>query len=228
MNYQLEICCTSLADALAAQNGGADRIELCTSLNVGGLTPDKALLQEVCANLSIPVYVLIRSRAGNFEYSKEELQLMLEQIIQAREAGAHGIVCGALQSDGRLHVEHTRQMIETAGPLPFTFHRAFDVCSGREDAIGQLAVMGVQRILTSGGKPTAVAGVEQLQQFQDWAQGRLTIMAGGGVRPENLQVLLDKTPLIAFHSAARADVSSPASIASIRAMKTILEEYVRP
>lgn len=228
MNYQLEICCTSLADALAAQNGGADRIELCTSLDVGGLTPDNTLLQEVAASISIPVFVLIRSRAGNFEYSEEELQQMLEQINQAREAGAHGIVCGALQADGQLHVDHTRQMVETAGSLPFTFHRAFDVCTNQEEAIDQLAALGARRILTSGGKPSAVEGAESLQQFMDCANGRLTIMAGGGVRPENLQVLLDKTLLTSFHSAARAHVSLPASIASVSAMKTILETYFKP
>ena len=199
----LEICCTSVAAALAAQAGGAHRIELCMGLELDGLTPSPGLLSRVKTLLNIPVFVLIRPRGGDFCYSEDEIQTMLSDIKQTRELGADGIVSGALQADGRLHLAHTRLLMEAAGPLPFTFHKAFDVCSNPFEALEALAEMGVSRILTSGCQPNAISGIEMLCRLKQQAGARLSIMCGGGVRAINIEQLAKETGLSEFHSSAR-------------------------
>ncbi|NUQ23729.1 MAG: copper homeostasis protein CutC [Saprospiraceae bacterium] len=203
MHRILEICCASYTSALAAQSGRADRIELCTGLELDGLTPSAGMLLKTRQALSIPIFVLIRPRAGNFCYSEDEIEVMLEDTAQAKALGADGIVCGALHPDGRLHYEQTARLVEASHPLPFTFHRAFDVCTAPLEAIDQLAALGVSRILTSGGAPNAPAGAEALKQYIDYAGQRLRIMAGGGIRPDNLAALLQAAPLQEVHSSAR-------------------------
>lgn len=203
MHRTLEICCASYTSALDAQSGGADRIELCMALESDGLTPSAGMLIKTRQALHIPVFVLIRPRAGNFCYSEEEMEVMLEDIAQAKTLGADGIVCGALQADGQLHYEQTARLLEASHPLPFTFHRAFDVCTAPLEAIDQLAALGVSRILTSGGAPNAPAGAENLRGYINYADQRLHIMAGGGIRPDNLAALLQTAPLQEVHSSAR-------------------------
>ncbi|MBL7793592.1 MAG: copper homeostasis protein CutC [Saprospiraceae bacterium] len=203
MPRTLEICCASYTSALAAQSGGADRIELCMGLELDGLTPSAGMLIKTRQALNIPIFVLIRPRAGNFCYSEHEIEVMLEDISQAKIMGADGIVCGALQTDGQLHYEHTARLVAASAPLPFTFHRAFDVCTAPLEAIDQLAALGVNRILTSGGAPSAPAGAEALRQYIDYAGNRLRIMAGGGIRPDNLGLLLQTAPLQELHSSAK-------------------------
>lgn len=203
MHRTLEICCASYTSALAAQSGGADRIELCMGLELDGLTPSPGLLRKTRQSLSIPVFVLIRPRAGNFCYSEDEMEVMLEDIAQSKTLGADGIVCGALHPDGRLHYEQTARLVAAAHPLPFTFHRAFDVCTAPLEAIDQLVSLGVSRILTSGGAPNALAGAEALRRYIEYAGDRLRIMAGGGIRPDNLSLLLQTAPLQEVHSSAK-------------------------
>ncbi|MBK8706086.1 MAG: copper homeostasis protein CutC [Saprospiraceae bacterium] len=203
MHRTLEICCASYTSALAAQSGGADRIDLCMGLELDGLTPSAGALRKPREALQIPIFVLIRPRAGNFCYSEHEMEVMLEDIAQAKIMGADGIVCGALQADGQLHYEQTARLVAASAPLPFTFHRAFDVCTAPLEAIDQLAALGVSRILTSGGAPSAPAGAEALKQYIDYAGNRLRIMAGGGIRPDNLAGLMKIAPLQEVHSSAR-------------------------
>ncbi len=203
MTRQLEIVCTSLRDAVDAQQGGANRIELCARLSTGGLTPSAALLRKVKASVRIPVFVLIRPRGGDFCYTDAEWARLLRQIAEAKANGADGIVCGALLADGRLDVLRAAEMVAAAAPLPFTFHRAFDRCSDPLNAIDQLAKLGVQRILTSGQYPNALAGIDNLKTYHQYAAGRLTILVGGGVRPENLQQLMQVEGLKEFHSSGR-------------------------
>jgi len=203
MTRQLEIVCTSLRDAVDAQYGGADRIELCARLSVGGRTPSPTLLRKVKSTVQIPVFVLIRPRSRDFCYTNAEFTRLLHQIIEAKSHGADGIVCGALLPNGHLDVERTAQMVAAAHPLPFTFHRAFDRCQEPLTAIDRLAELGVQRILTSGQCPTALEGIENLKAFAKYAAGRLTILVGGGVRPEHLSALMAVEGLWEFHSSGR-------------------------
>lgn len=188
---------------MATERGGAHRIELCTGLELDGLTPSAGLLAEVKKAIALPVFVLIRPRGGDFSYSEEEIQVMLADIHYAREMGADGIVSGALRTDGVLHIEHTHRLVEASGKLPFTFHKAFDVCSQPLDALEALAGMGVARILTSGCQPNALAGIDMLRQLKASAGNRLSIMCGGGVRSTNIAQIAAQTGLAEFHSSAR-------------------------
>jgi copper homeostasis protein len=203
MTRQLEIVCTSLRDAVDAQHGGANRIELCARLSVGGLTPSTTLLRKVKSTVQIPVFVLIRPRGGDFCYTATEFTRLLRQIAAAKAHGADGIVCGALFPNGHLDVERTAQMVAAAHPLPFTFHRAFDRCLDPLAAIDRLAELGVERILTSGQCPTALEGIGNLKAYAKYAAGRLTILVGGGVRPGNLEALMQVDGLREFHSSGR-------------------------
>lgn len=208
MPHTLEICCDSVASAIAAGQGGAGRIELCENLAQGGVTPSAAKIKFVKAHLSIPVFVLIRPRKADFLYTDLEFEIMLEDIRQAKAMGADGIVSGALNADGTVDKERTRMMVETARPLPFTFHRAFDMCKDPMAAIDTLAKLGVKRILTSGQQPTAKEGKANLEKFVQYAGGRITIMACGELLPDNIGALLDIEGLTEFHSAARMEVRS--------------------
>ncbi len=203
MTRQLEIVCTSLRDAVDAQHGGANRIELCARLSVGGLTPSTTLLHKVKSTVQIPVFVLIRPRGGDFCYTATEFTRLLHQIAEAKAHGADGIVAGVLLPNGHIDLERTAQLVAAAHPLPFTFHRAFDRCLEPLTAIDRLAELGVQRILTSGQCQTALAGIENLKAFAKYAAGRLTILVGGGVRPGNLETLMQADGLWEFHSSGR-------------------------
>ncbi|MCB0578167.1 MAG: copper homeostasis protein CutC [Phaeodactylibacter sp.] len=208
MPYTLEICCDSAASAIAAARGGAHRIELCENLAQGGVTPSAAKIKIVKAQLAIPVFVLIRPRKADFLYSGLEFEVMLEDIRQAKALGADGIVSGALHADGTIDEGRTRQMVETAAPLPFTFHRAFDMCRDPLAAIDLLAGLGVKRILTSGQQPTALEGRANIERYVKHAGGRIGIMACGELLPDNIGALLSIRGLTEFHSAARKEVKS--------------------
>ncbi len=208
MPYTLEICCDSVASAIAAARGGAHRIELCENLAQGGVTPSAGKVSLAKAQLSIPVFVLIRPRKADFLYSELEFELMLEDIRQAKALGADGIVSGALNADGTIDEARTRLMVETTHPLPFTFHRAFDMCRNPLAAIDQLAALGVKRILTSGQQPNAQEGKANIRRFVEYAGSRITIMACGELLPENIGNLMDIDGLTELHSAARKEVES--------------------
>ncbi len=204
----LEICCDSLASAQAAERGGADRIELCDNLAQGGITPSAGKILLAKRLLQIPVFVLIRPRKGDFLYSDLEFDLMLENIREARKLGADGIVSGVLLPDGRLDNERIARLVEAAGPLPFTHHRAFDMCREPEEALEQLAAQGVSRILTSGQRPTAVEGLPLIARLAAQAGDRIRIMACGNLLPQTIGPLLAVASLQEFHAAVRKPVAS--------------------
>ncbi len=208
MKRILEICCDSVASAISAFEAGADRIELCENLAQGGVTPSAAKISLAKAKIDIPVFVLIRPRKADFLYSDLEMEIMLEDIRQARALGADGIVSGVLNADGTIDAARTRQLVEAASPLPFTFHRAFDMCRDPLASIGLLAGLGVRRILTSGQKPTAVEGRDNLRKFAREAGGKITVMACGELLPDNIAAIRDIEGLSEFHSAARMDIAS--------------------
>jgi copper homeostasis protein len=194
MPILIEAAVESLDAALAAAAGGASRIELCTDLAHGGTTPDLNLLK---AQLPIPVFALVRPRAGDFVYTDAEHRTMLEQIVQAKRGGAHGIVTGDLSLD------RTRDLIAAARPLPVTFHRAFDVFPDRPEALERLISLGVERVLTSGGAPTAPEGAAQIRRLVVQARDRIAILPGGGINADNVARLVRDTGVREVHFSVR-------------------------
>lgn len=193
----------SLSAALAAAEGGAHRIELCADLARGGVTPDVPLLRECLAMLTIPVFVLVRPRAGDFSYTDAEHRMMLSQIKRAKDAGAHGIVTGA--------ADRVADLVAAAQPLPVTFHRAFDVHGDLEQAIS----LGFTRILTSGGAPTAPEGARQIARYVQQARGRITILPGGGINPSNVARLVRETGVNEVHFSVQDAAKVRAVLAEI-------------
>lgn len=182
----IEVCSNSLESAINAENGGADRIELCAELEVGGITPSHGTLKLVLEKLSIAVFVLIRPRSGNFTYSDAEFQVMKEDIIWCKENGCSGIVSGVLNEDNSLDVKRTRELIQLSAPLPFTFHRAFDWVKEPQQAIEELINIGCVRILTSGQQPTAFMGMKKLCLLNECFGDRIKLMPGGGINEDNI------------------------------------------
>ncbi|MCB0471822.1 MAG: copper homeostasis protein CutC, partial [Flavobacteriaceae bacterium] len=168
----IEICANSYESALYAQKAGADRIELCVELAVGGITPSYGLLKKVRQDISIPVNVLIRPRSGNFTYSTEELEIMKQDILLCKELGFHGIVSGFLKEDHTVDPDKTRALIELARPLSFTFHRAFDWVPKPLEALDILRNMEVDRILSSGQQRTAIEGIGLLKVLKEKADDK--------------------------------------------------------
>lgn len=218
----LEICANSIESALNAQNGGADRIELCTHLEVGGLTPSHGLIKVAKELLNIPIYVLIRPRAGDFMYSKIEMEVMKEDVQFCAEMGCAGVVIGCLNGDRTICWEQTEQLLEKAGYMDVTFHRAFDQCPNPFEALETLREMGIQRVLTSGCPTSAINGVETLGELVDEADDDIIVMPGGGIRPENLKTLL-QTGASEYHSSAIPKGENTTSIEMVKALKMIVK-----
>lgn len=192
----VEVCANSLESALNAQEAGADRIELCSELGVGGITPSVGLIKLVRKHLSIPIHVLIRPRSGHFTYSNTEFEVMKADIETCKAIGVDGIVSGVLNKDFSVDVERTRVLVDLCKPLHFTFHRAFDWIENPVEALGQLQQIGVVIVLSSGGKATAEIGLHHLEAWQK--KTSLTLMAGGGVSPENAS-MFKKSGFRAIH-----------------------------
>lgn len=204
-----EICVESLDGALAAQNAGAHRIELCSSLSEGGLTPSAGLIQHVCKNIQRPIHVIIRPRRGDFCYSHLEINTMIADIAYAKEQNVNGIVFGVLNTNGTIDIQHTKRLLEAARPLPITFHRAFDLTRDPFQALETLIILGIDRILTSGGAPSAEQGIETLQKLIAQAQNRITIMPGGGITEQNIKNIIQKTNAKEIHFSGRKQIESP-------------------
>lgn len=202
MKTVIEICSASLDCAYAAINGGAHRLELCSALPLGGLTPSHGLMEAVIKASPVPVNVLIRPRAGDFHYNQQELQVIKADIFAAKALGAHGIVIGMLNRDGKVDTCRMKVLIEMAHPMQVTFHRAFDACPDLLEALDSIIELGCERILTSGGKAKAMEGVENLKTLVAAAAGRVIIMPGSGINPQNLLHLLEVTGAREFHASA--------------------------
>ena len=166
----LEVCANSYQSAINAEKAGAQRIELCSELSVGGITPSLGLLKKVMHNLSIPVQVLIRPRSGDFLYSNAEFDIMKENILQCKELGCAGIVSGVLCADNTIDIKRNRELIELSKPMSFTFHRAFDVVPKPKESLLQLINLGANRLLSSGQKEKAEDGIDLLSELQKMAQ----------------------------------------------------------
>lgn len=199
MPVLLEACLDSLALAQAAERGGAERIELCDRLDVGGTTPSRALIEQVVAAVKIPVFPIIRVRGGDFFHTDAEVEQMKRDVEMAARAGAAGIVLGILKPDRTIDTRRTRAVMEVAPQLPATFHLAFDVAPIRLDALRAVNEIGIARILTRGGGKTALDGVEGLRRLVESA-GSIRIMAGGSVREDNAEAIVRGSGVMEIHS----------------------------
>jgi len=195
----VEAAIETLDSALAAERAGADRIELCDNLSEGGTTPDGALIAASVERVQLPVFVLIRPRAGDFVYSESEFDVMIRDIELARTMGIAGIVTGALDDSGRVDIKRTRSLVKAAGGLPVTFHRAIDSAVDLRVALDVAIQAGVSRVLTSGGAPTAREGVEVIAALVLQARERVSIIAGGGIREHNVREVVAQTGVHEVH-----------------------------
>lgn len=203
----LEICANSYQSAINAQKAGAHRIELCSELPIGGITPSHGLLKKVMHSLSIPVQVLIRPRSGDFNYSNAEFEIMKENILQCKDRGCAGIVSGVLHTNNNIDIERTIELIELSKPLTFTFHRAFDCVTNPKESLKQLIDLGVDRILTSGLQPNAEKGIELLIELQQLAKNKLIILPGSGISIENINLFKD-SGFKEVHTSASKEISN--------------------
>jgi copper homeostasis protein len=204
-----ELCAESVDACVAARVGGAHRIELCTALSEGGLTPSYGLLQEAIKKSGLPIHVLIRPRGGDFMYTPSEMEVMRKDLEYSHSVGASGVVLGVLCADGTVDIDQTRHFVEMAGPLEVTFNRAFDCTVSKERALEDVIAAGCKRVLTSGGEPEVVRGAESLARLVDQAAGRIDVAVGGGLRLNNAAAVARTTGAQHFHGSLRSRVASP-------------------
>jgi copper homeostasis protein len=198
----LEIAAGSLASALAAQEGGADRVELCSSLAEGGITPSRGMLEVVRDRVRIPVYVLVRPRGGDFLYDDADFEMMRRDIETCAELGFDGVVIGALDADGGVDLR-CRELVAAAGKLGVTFHRAIDASADMRRSLDDVIALGCERVLTSGGCANALAGAQAIAGLVEQAAGRIRIMAGAGIRSRNLVEVARLSRAHEFHGSAK-------------------------
>ncbi|HTR76784.1 MAG TPA: copper homeostasis protein CutC [Gemmatimonadaceae bacterium] len=195
----IEACVDSVASAVAAVEGGAGRLELCDSLCDGGTTPSAGMIATVKTRVEVPVFVIIRPRGGGFLYSTDELAVMRRDIDMVKQLGADGLVFGALRPDARIDTDHMALLLDVSGSTPVTFHRAFDFTPDLDESLDTLGALGIVRVLTSGGAPTAARGAERLASLVVRADGHLTVMAGGGIHEDTIGDLVRLTGVRELH-----------------------------
>ncbi len=204
----VEACVDAIDAAIEAEHGGADRVELCGELLQGGVTPSAGLIGAVWERVEIPVFVLIRPRTGDFLYDVDEVDVMLRDIALARSLDADGIVVGALTRDGDVDVRTVHELVDAAGSMQVTFHRAFDYVRDQDVALETLIELGVDRVLTSGGAATALAGAERLRSLVELAGDDIDILAGGSITADNVAEVVRRSRVREVHLRASSRVQS--------------------
>ena len=220
----LEIACFNLESALIAQSAGADRIEFCEKYQLGGLTPSAGEIKKARERIHLPLHVMIRHRGGDFNYTSQELEQMKSSILLCKNYGVDGIVFGILNEHRGVQVSACEQLVELAKPMRVCFHRAIDSCADLDRQIETLIRLGVDHVLTSGGKATAMEGAVQIASWQKKFGDKISIMPGGGIRSDNIETLITDTACREFHSAALLSNSELADAGEIKKMKSILRE----
>lgn len=205
---RIEICVDSVAGAIAAQRGGADRVELCDNLMEGGTTPSAGCIRCARNHLQIGLQVIIRPRGGDFLYDATEREVMREDIRLAKECQANGVVIGCLTAEGDIDQALTRELVDLARPMNVTFHRAFDMCRDPRQALEELVELGLDRVLTSGQEASCLEGLELIAALQQQAAGRIIVMPGGGITPRNVHKIVAGTGVSEVHLSARSSVES--------------------
>lgn len=226
-NTFFEFCADSLDAAHAAESGGADRIELCSSLSCGGVTPGAELMGADLRALAIPVHILIRPRAGDFVFSIDEYALMCRQIAQAKEAGASGIAVGVLLPDGRVDVNRTRALVELARPMAVTFHRALDETPDLAEALEGAIQAGADHVLTSGGAADVLRGAECIATLRRQAGKRIHIVAGGGLRLASLAQVVRRSGVHSLHGSLNRENGSTNQGTKLEAIETAVRRAVQ-
>jgi copper homeostasis protein len=226
-NPRFELCAPSLAAAVAAERGGADRIELCSNLPVGGVTPEPLLLEAVLAAISIPVHVLIRPRAGDFVFSAGEFTQMRQQVEAVKAAGADGVAIGILLPNGKVDVDRTRELADLARPMSVTFHRAFDETADLDEALEAVIETGADLLLTSGGADDVMAGADSIARLRRKAGTRLEIMAGGGLRLASLSEIVLRTGVACLHGSLTPQTSGSGAAPRPNQLEENVREAVR-
>lgn len=221
-----EVCANSLRSAENALHGGADRIELCRQLDVGGLTPSAEEVAHCVHRLRLRTHVLVRPREGDFCYTDSEYTLILQQIEMCRHAGAHAVVVGFLSPDGRVDETRTRQVVRLAAPMEVTFHRAFDeMRQPPQEALDTLIRCGCHRLLTSGCAPSAEAGIPVIRTLVQQARGRILVMAGAGITPKNAAHIIRETGVPEIHASCKhtlPDGTAETDTEQVKQIKNIL------
>lgn len=222
----LEICANSFSSALAAEIGGAIRVELCENMAEGGTTPSYAQIKWCKERLNIQIWPIIRPRGGDFLYSDDEFEIMKEDIKICKTLNSDGVVTGILLANGEIDKQRCAELIELAKPMPIAFHRAFDMSNDLEKALEDLIKLGFVRVLTSGGAENAYKGLETLTRLVKQANGRIEIMPGAGINPQNIIEIKEKTGALNFHSSARVKVMSKTEYRNqITKMGSLEDEY---
>lgn len=219
---QLEIACFNYESALIAQQSGADRIELCENMNLGGTTPNSILVVKVRESLQIKMHVIIRPRGGDFVYSDEELTEMKQDIKQYKKLGVDGFVFGILKPNGKVNKKQNKELVHLAHPLSCTFHRAFDVVDDFKKGLEDVIDCGFNTILTSGRGKNVEEGLLDLEQIQKFAKNRIEIMPGGGLRSSNIKFIQDKLEPTFYHSSAITNQTETANAEEIKELKNFL------
>lgn len=209
MSFLLETCVFNFATAQAAAAAGADRLELCENYANGGTTPSYGMLKTLRESLSLPLFVMLRPRGGDYVHSQEEKKVLLQDVKLCKELGMDGVVLGLLQPDGSIDREATARLVEAAYPLDVTFHRAFDRCKNPLEALETIVDTGCTRLLTSGQKPNIVAGMDLVKTLVEQAAGRIGILPAAGLNSQNLPQILQHTGVTEAHTSARTKIPSP-------------------
>lgn len=208
MKYVLEACVDSVKSAIEAEKGGAQRVELCSNLIIGGTSPGAALFRQVRKNTNLRIRVLLRPRFGDFCYDEYEYEMMKEEVAMYRDLGADAIVTGILKSNGDLDVERMKELIEIAGDTPIALHRAFDVSRDPKTALEQAVELGIITILTSGQKNAAWDGRDLLKELVEQSAGRIEILAGAGISPATIEKLVPYTGVTSYHMSGKITLDS--------------------
>ncbi len=230
MSVTIEVCIDNLESLSNAIAGGANRIELCSSLALGGLTPSYGLMKQAVRYSSVPIYAMIRPRQGDFLYSSDDIESMLQDIFIAKQLGLQGVVFGALTAQGNIDESVCRQLMQAAQGMGVTFHRAIDQCQDYATALEQIVALGCQRILTSGLAPTAEQGITTIAKMNKLAQGRISIMAGAGVNASNAKYIIDHSQIQEIHLSAKTTRPSKMGdqVQSVKMDAQQLDDYQIP